>query len=60
MTGKTKWGHPHDGMILPQKEGRSWSSHHGAAETNLTRKHEVVGSIPGLAQEVEDLVLLWL
>jgi len=25
---------------------------------NLTRNHEVVGSIPGLAQWVEDLVLL--
>ena len=27
----------------------SWSSCRGAAETNLTRKHEVAGSIPGLA-----------
>ena len=26
--------------------------------TNPTRNHEVVGSIPGLAQWVEDLVLL--
>ena len=34
------------------------SSHQGAAETNLTRDHEVVGSIPGLAQWVKDLVLL--
>ena len=25
---------------------------------NLTRDHEVVGSIPGLAQRVEDLALL--
>ena len=32
----------------------SRSSCHGAAETNLTRDHEVVGSIPGLAQWVED------
>ena len=34
------------------------SSRHGAAETNLTRNHEVVGSIPGLTQWVKDLVLL--
>ena len=26
--------------------------------TNLTRNHEVVGSIPGLAQSVKDLTLL--
>ena len=26
------------------------SSHRGTAETNLTRNHEVAGSIPGLAQ----------
>ena len=33
------------------------SSHHGAAEMNLTRNHEVVGSIPGLAQWAEDPAL---
>ena len=27
---------------------------------NLTRNHEVAGSIPGLAQGVKDLMLLWL
>ena len=29
-------------------------------EMNLTRNHEIVGLIPGLAQWVKDLVLLWL
>ena len=32
-------------------------SHCGAAETNPTRNHEVVGSIPGLAQWVKGLAL---
>ena len=33
-------------------------SHCGSAVMNLTRIHEDVGSIPGLAQWVRDLVLL--
>ena len=36
------------------------SFHPGAVETNLTRNHQVAGWIPGLAQRVKDLVLLWL
>ena len=32
------------------KNAFSQSSHCGAVEMNLTRNHEVAGSIPGLAQ----------
>ena len=30
------------------------SSCHGAAERNLTRNHEVAGSVPGLAHQIKD------
>ena len=36
------------------------SSCRDAVEKNLTRNHEVAGSIPDLVQWVKDLVLLWL
>ena len=41
---------------VSQKE-KDRSSCHGSAATNLTRNHEVAGSIPGLAQWVKDPVL---
>ena len=39
------------------KDRITGSSRCGAAETNTTRNHEVVGSTPGLAQQVKDPAL---
>ena len=38
---------------------RFWNSHCGSVVTNPTSIHEDAGSIPGLAQWVKDLALLW-
>ena len=46
--------------IPPIKIFLRQSSHCGAAEMNLTNIHEDEVSIPGLAQWVGDLALLWL
>ena len=40
-----------------KKESSFISFCYGSAETNLTRHHEVAGSIPGLPQWFKDLVL---
>ena len=40
-----------------RQEPEAGSSRCGAAVMNLTGIHEVVGSVPGLAQQVKDLAL---
>jgi len=65
---------PHTyGQVIYDKEGKNiqwrkdslfnmwcWgSSHHGTAETNPPRNHEVADLITGLAQWLKDLMLPW-
>ena len=49
---------PHLGKYLDKTviQKDTWSSYCGATETNLTRNHEVAGSIHGLNQRVKDPV----
>ena len=44
-------------MLL--EKWHQWSSRCGSVVNELTRNHEVAGSIPGLAQWVKDLALPW-
>ena len=47
----------YDLRLFPKLNLPERSSHCGAVETNLTRIHEDSGSIPGLAQWVNDPAL---
>ena len=45
------------GVTASLASGSRLRTRNGAAETNATRNHEVVGLIPGLAQRVNDPAL---
>ena len=53
------WGQHNNVRTVHLKMVKMGSSLCGALEANLTRNHEILGSIPGLAQWVKDLVLPW-
>ena len=46
-------------IVKQNGKAKTSSSHCGAAEMSLTSIHENAGSIPGLAQWVKNLALLW-
>ena len=60
VLGLDKWGkwikNQHQ-IFHAKKKKNLWSSHCGAAETNLTMKHEIAGLVPGLYQWIKDLAL---
>ena len=52
-----KYLEPQESSSYLISEVTHWSSHHGAAETNPTRNHDVAGLIHDLAPWAKDLVL---